>query len=139
MKIFVVDDSAVTRGILEQELARIPGAELCGMAFSPEEAITAIRDLRPDIVILDIVLKGGNGFEVMRRLKELETLAVPVLVGSSRKSMIGNVLELPFNERIEGTAATVTLAIANGADVVRVHDVKEMSRVIRMTDAMVRA
>ena len=95
----------------------------------------------------NIMIDPGIGFgkttehslEVMRRLKELETLAVPVLVGSSRKSMIGNVLELPFNERIEGTAATVTLAIANGADVVRVHDVKEMSRVIRMTDAMVRA
>ena len=53
--------------------------------------------------------------------------------------MIGNVLELPVNERLEGTAATVTLGIAGGVDIVRVHDVKEMSRVARMTDAMVRS
>jgi len=52
--------------------------------------------------------------------------------------MIGNVLDLPVNERLEGTAATITLGIANGADIVRVHDVKEMVRVARMTDAMVR-
>jgi len=58
--------------------------------------------------------------------------------GTSRKSMIGNVLDLPVNERLEGTAATITLGIANGADIVRVHDVKEMVRVARMTDAMVR-
>lgn len=93
-----------------------------------------------------IVIDPGIGFgktlehnlEVMRRLKELNSLNVPVLIGTSRKSLIGNVLELPINERLEGTAATVTLGIANGADIVRVHDVKEMVRVARMTDAMVR-
>ena len=52
--------------------------------------------------------------------------------------MIGIELELPVNERLEGTAATVTLGIANGVDIIRVHDVKEMTRVVRMTDAMVR-
>jgi len=79
-----------------------------------------------------------QNLEVMRRLKELSTLNLPVLLGTSRKSMIGNVLDLPVDERLEGTAATVTLGIANGADFVRVHDVKEMARVARMTDAMVR-
>ena len=59
-------------------------------------------------------------------------------MGSSRKSTIGLVLDLPVEERLEGTAATVALAIANGADIVRVHDVKEMTRVARMSDAVVR-
>lgn len=94
----------------------------------------------------NMVVDPGIGFaknldhnlEVMRRLKELSTLNLPVLLGTSRKSMIGNILDLPVGERLEGTAATVTLGIANGTDFVRVHDVKEMSRVVRMTDAMVR-
>ena len=55
-----------------------------------------------------------------------------------RKSTIGTVLDLPVDQRLEGTAATVALSIANGADVIRVHDVKEMSRVATMTDAVVR-
>ncbi|HOQ38148.1 MAG TPA: dihydropteroate synthase [Acetivibrio sp.] len=113
-----------------------------------------IRFLRKSIEIAEeagiarenMVVDPGIGFgknlehnlEVMRRLKELGTLNLPVLLGTSRKSMIGNVLELPVNERLEGTAATVTLGIANGVDIVRVHDVKEMTRVVRMTDAMVR-
>jgi len=94
----------------------------------------------------NIIVDPGVGFgkklehnlEVMRRLKELDTLNLPMLVGTSRKSLIGNILDLPVDERIEGTAATVTLSIANGADFVRVHDVKEMTRVARMTDAMIR-
>jgi dihydropteroate synthase len=94
----------------------------------------------------NIAIDPGIGFgktlehnlEVMRRLKELRTLNLPVLIGTSRKSIIGNVLDLPLNERLEGTAATITLGIANGVDIVRVHDVKEMVRVARMTDAMVR-
>ena len=60
------------------------------------------------------------------------------MVGSSRKSTIGKILDLPVDDRIEGTAATVSIAIAKGADIVRVHDVKEMVRVSRMTDAIVR-
>ena len=56
----------------------------------------------------------------------------------SRKSTIGYVLDLPVHERLEGTAATVALSIAGGADIVRVHDVKEMARVARMSDAIVR-
>ena len=94
----------------------------------------------------NMVVDPGIGFgknldhnlEVMRRLKELSTLNLPVLLGTSRKSLIGNILDLPVDERLEGTSATVTLGIANGADFVRVHDVREMARVVRMTDAMVR-
>ena len=61
-----------------------------------------------------------------------------MVVGTSRKSTIGHVLGLPVNERMEGTAATVALSIARGADIVRVHDVREMVRVSRMSDAVVR-
>ena len=56
----------------------------------------------------------------------------------SRKSTIGYVLDLPVDDRVEGTAATVAISIANGADIVRVHDVREMARVAKMTDAIVR-
>jgi dihydropteroate synthase len=79
-----------------------------------------------------------QALEMLRRLKELRVLGRPVLIGTSRKSTIGKVLgDLPVEERLEGTAATVAIAIANGADIVRVHDVKEMVRVARMTDAVV--
>lgn len=93
-----------------------------------------------------IVVDPGIGFgktlehnlETMQRLRELDVLRLPVLLGTSRKSLIGNVLNTPVHERLEGTAATVALGIAYGVDIVRVHDVKEMARVARMTDAMVR-
>jgi len=80
-----------------------------------------------------------QALEMLRRLTELRVLGRPILIGTSRKSTIGKVLgDLPVDERLEGTAATVAIAIANGADIVRVHDVKEMVRVARMADAVVR-
>lgn len=79
-----------------------------------------------------------QALEMLRRLGELRVLGRPILIGTSRKSTIGVVLGLPVEERLEGTAATVALAVANGADIVRVHDVKEMVRVARMADAVVR-
>lgn len=79
---------------------------------------------------------AGQNLEALRRLKELRCLGQPVLIGPSRKSTIGKVLDLPVEERVEGTAASVAFGIANGADIVRVHDVKEMARVARMTDAI---
>ena len=80
-----------------------------------------------------------HNLELLRRLRELKSIGRPIVVGTSRKATIGRVLgDLPVEERIEGTAATVAISIANGADVVRVHDVREMSRVARMTDAIVR-
>lgn len=80
---------------------------------------------------------GGN-LEVLHRLGELKSLGRPILLGTSRKSMIGLVLDLPVEERLEGTAATVALGIANGADMIRVHDVLQMKRVAKMADAVVR-
>ena len=80
-----------------------------------------------------------QALEMLRRLRELRVLGRPVLVGTSRKSTIGVVLGgAPIEDRLEGTAATVAVSIANGADIVRVHDVREMARVAKMTDAIVR-
>lgn len=94
-----------------------------------------------------IILDPGFGFgwtveqnmEMLRRVGELRELDLPLLVGTSRKSSIGAVLGIDdADERVFGTAATVAVAIANGADIVRVHDVREMTQVVRMTDAIVR-
>ncbi len=93
-----------------------------------------------------IVLDPGFGFgwtpeqnlEMLRRLPELWDMEMPLLVGTSRKSTIGLVLDAPVEERFEGTAASVAASIAAGADIVRVHDVREMVRVARVTDAIVR-
>jgi dihydropteroate synthase len=84
-------------------------------------------------------LSAGENVQVLGRLEELRSLGRPLLVGTSRKSTIGTVLGgLPEGERVEGTAATVALCIAHGADIVRVHDVRAMARVARMADAIVR-
>ncbi|HXG35618.1 MAG TPA: dihydropteroate synthase [Dehalococcoidia bacterium] len=82
--------------------------------------------------------KTEQTLEMLRRLRELRAPGRPLLIGTSRKSTIGMVLGLPVEERLEGTAATVAIAIANGVDMVRVHDVREMTRVARMSDAIVR-
>jgi dihydropteroate synthase len=79
---------------------------------------------------------ANQNWEVMRRLEELRELGQPVLIGTSRKSFVGKLLDLPVSARLEGTAATVTAAILRGADVVRVHDVQEMMRVVRVADRM---
>jgi len=79
---------------------------------------------------------ANQNWEVMRRLEELRELGQPVLIGTSRKSFVGKLLDLPVSARLEGTAATVTAAILRGADVVRVHDVAEMMRVVRVADRM---
>ena len=93
-----------------------------------------------------IIVDPGIGFgknvrqnlEILRRLNEFTVLRKPLLLGTSRKSTIGYVLNLEIDQRVEGTAATVALSIAGGADIVRVHDVKEMVRVAKMSDAIVR-
>lgn len=78
---------------------------------------------------------AGN-FMILNSLQRLVQLGFPVLVGPSRKSFIGKALDLPVDDRLEGTASAVTTAILNGARIVRVHDVKEMKRVAKMTDAI---
>jgi dihydropteroate synthase len=104
------------------------------------------RGLAAGVARDKMIIDPGIGFgknleqniEVMGRLEELKCLGLPVLIGTSRKSLIGKVLDLPPDQRVEGTAATVSLGIAAGADIVRVHDVRAMVRVVRMTDAIVR-
>ena len=107
----------------------------------------------------NIIIDPGIGFgktqaqnlEILRRLEEFKKLGRPILLGSSRKSFIGWVLDLspeqrlqgtpfvpPSDQRLEGTAATIAIGIARGADIMRVHDVKEMARVCKMSDAITR-
>lgn len=91
-----------------------------------------------DKIIIDPGIGFGkrlhDNYEILRRLSEFKDLGCPILVGPSRKSFIGNVLNLPPEERLEGTAAAVAMAIQNGAHIVRVHDVKEIARVCRIAD-----
>ena len=93
-------------------------------------------------IILDPGISFGKTVEQNRRLvnelDKFKKLGFPILLGASRKSFIGYTLKLPPDERLEGTAAAVTLGIARGADIIRVHDVQAMVRVARMTDSMVR-
>jgi dihydropteroate synthase len=107
----------------------------------------------------NIIVDPGIGFgktqeqnlEILQRLEELKMLGRPILLGSSRKSFIGWVLDLtpeqrsnkvtfvpPGDQRLEGTAATIAIGIAKGADIVRAHDVKEMARICKMSDAILR-
>jgi len=115
------------------------------------EVVSSLRQsisiaLRAGVTEENIIIDPGIGFgktwqqdiEILRRLQELKVLDKPILIGTSRKSLIKMVLNLPANERVEGTAATIAVGIANGADIVRVHDVKQMTRVCKMTDAIVR-
>lgn len=79
-----------------------------------------------------------HNLRLLRRLGELRQLGCPILVGPSRKRFIGEVLGVEVDDRLEGTAAAVALCIANGADLVRVHDVRSMVRIARLSDAIVR-
>jgi dihydropteroate synthase len=91
-----------------------------------------------------VIIDPGIGFgktadqnwDVLRRLGELRELGRPVLLGTSRKSFIGKLLDLPVGERVEGTAATVVAGVLRGADIVRVHDVLEMTRAVRVADRL---
>jgi dihydropteroate synthase len=121
-----------------------------------DDVIAAILEgLRASITIAEdagvpgerLIVDPGFGFgwnpehniEMLRRLPELDVLGLPVLIGTSRKSTIGAVLgDAPVEERLLGTAASVALSVANGADIVRVHDVGAMKQVVAVSDAIVR-
>ncbi|MDN4593502.1 dihydropteroate synthase [Polycladomyces subterraneus] len=98
------------------------------------------QGVREEQIILDPGIGFAKTYEenlmVMRHLETITSLGYPVLLGTSRKSMIGKTLDLPVNERVEGTAATVALGIAKGCSIIRVHDVQPMVRVARMMDVM---
>jgi dihydropteroate synthase len=132
--------------------------ERLGNAYIGSEYKNLIEDVKRELMdsvelarragILDerIILDPGIGFgktvehnlELIRRLDEIRALGFPVLLGPSRKSFIGYTLNLPPDQRVEGTAAAVAVGITRGADIVRVHDVEPIRRVVKMTDAIVR-
>jgi len=116
-----------------------------------EEIISYLRDsvriganagISHEKMIIDPGIGFGkteeHNFSIINRLSEFKQLGKPILIGVSRKSFIGNTLKLTVDERIFGTAACVALSIANGANIVRVHDVKQMKEIARMTDAIAR-
>jgi len=143
-------------------IARVAATTGAPLIIMHNQQTREYRDLLPDIFASlshsievarragvhteNIIIDPGIGFgktadhnlEILRRLSEFKALGYPLLVGTSRKSTIGLVLGLPVDQRVEGTAATVALSIAGGADIVRVHDVKQIVRVCRMADAIVR-
>ena len=146
----------------DPEIATVASESGAGLVIMHNQGTTRYRDLVPDVLASlshsvelaraagvpqdSTILDPGIGFgktadhnlEILNRLSEFKTLGYPLLVGTSRKSTIGRVLDLPPDQRMEGTAATVALSIGAGADIVRVHDVRQMVRVSRMTDAVVR-
>ena len=110
------------------------------LAALADAAVTV--GIEPNQIILDPGLAFGKttrqNLDLIDQLDILKALGYPLLVGPSRKSFIGQILDLPIEDRLEGTAAAIAIAIARGADIVRVHDVEAMTRVVRMTDAIVR-
>lgn len=138
--------------------ASVEVREQLGNAYIGSEYGNLMEDVKRELLISvelavkagveesHIILDPGIGFgktrehnlELINRLDEIRALGYPILLGASRKSFIGFTLDLPADQRVEGTAATVAIGIARGADMVRVHDVKEMVRVAKMADAIVR-
>jgi dihydropteroate synthase len=98
--------------------------------------------IAPDKIIVDPGIGFGKtleqNLELLNRVDELRALGYPILLGPSRKGFIGFTLDLPPDQRVEGTAAAVAVGITRGVDIVRVHDVQAMARVAKMTDAIVR-
>lgn len=108
--------------------------------FKERVEVLISNGINPKNIILDPGIGFGktveHNFTIIRELSRIVDLGFPVLIGPSRKSFIGNTLNLPPEDRIEGTAAAVTAAIMNGSRIVRVHDVKEMLRVVKVTEKL---
>ena len=122
----------------------LPGTYIFIPCVNTKRAIddlVAASGISKENIIIDPGIGFGkrleDNYEILRRLNELEKLGCPILIGPSRKSFIGKVLNLEPDQRLEGTAAAVALGIKNGAHIVRVHDVKEMVRVCRIADLIV--
>jgi dihydropteroate synthase len=115
-----------------------------GAFFRRQIAYALEQGIAEDRIILDPGIgfgkTGEHNLEILRRLAEFKKLGRPILVGPSRKRFLGRLLDdAPPEDRLEGTAAAVAVSIAHGADIVRVHDVRQMARVARVADAIVRA
>ncbi|MBT9171683.1 MAG: Dihydropteroate synthase [Syntrophomonadaceae bacterium] len=122
----------------EAVYADVVGEIVTDLLECAEAALSA--GVRHENIILDPGIGFGktpeHNLRVLNRLRELTGLGYPVLLGVSRKSVIGRVLDLPVNSRLEGTAAAVAFGVIQGVKISRVHDVLAMRRVIRMTEAM---
>jgi len=110
--------------------------------LSEQIDLAVAAGVRPERIIIDPGIGFGKtvpqNLEILDRMNEIKALGFPLLSGPSRKSFIGYTLDLPPDQRLEGTAAAVAISIDRGADIVRVHDVGPMIRIARMTDAIVR-
>ena len=140
------------------QAAAVADHDRLGRSYQAADYGDIIHDIREDLNVSlqiageagipagSIILDPGLGFgksvahnlEIINRLGELREAGCPLLIGPSRKSFIGLTLDLPVEERLEGTAAVVAIGIAHGADIIRVHDIHPMARVARMADAIIR-
>ena len=106
--------------------------------FKKKIKIAIQSGINRKMIILDPGIGFGktvqHNFELLSRLNELNVLELPIMIGPSRKSFIGITLDLPPEDRVEGTAAAVSAGVMNGASIVRVHDVKSMKRVVKIID-----
>ena len=153
-------DSAMTNIVVEMEA----GVILMHMKGTPrtmqqkpyyEDVVKEIYDhlnnwidksvdngIEPNRIIIDPGIGFGKtteqNLQILKKLAVFKQLNRPILIGTSRKSFIGNLLDVPVTERVEGTIATVCWAIVQGADIVRVHDVKAVSRAVKMIDTLSR-
>ena len=130
-----------------------------GASYNADRYDDFLDDLRNDLETIsqfaitagiheeNIIIDPGIGFgktptqnmQILNYLDKIKSMGFPVLIGPSRKSFIGKILDLPVGERVEGTAAAVTVGILKGADIIRVHDVKQMARAAAMADAIMRS
>jgi len=130
-----------------------------GASYNADRYDDFLDDLRNDLETIsqfaitagiheeNIIIDPGIGFgktptqnmQILNYLDKIKSMGFPVLIGPSRKSFIGKILDLPVGERVEGTAAAVTVGILKGADIIRVHDVKQMARTAAMADAIRRS
>jgi dihydropteroate synthase len=99
--------------------------------------------IKKNNIILDPGIGFGktfdHNFSIIRRLKEFKVLGYPLLIGPSKKAFIGDALDLPPDDRVEGTIATIVAGILNGSNIVRVHNVKEVKRAVVITENILRA
>jgi len=149
--VIVMHNRSHPRNVVQEErlgghyLGTEYGDLLTDIANELRQSIDLARsaDIPDEHIIIDPGIGFGKTVEqnltLLNHLDTLKLLGYPILLGTSNKSLIGYTLDLPPEDRLEGTAATVAIGIERGADIIRVHQVKEMSRVARMTDAIVRA
>jgi dihydropteroate synthase len=141
----VAAETGVPIILMANERDAPPRAGIMAKVFSDLKTSINLA-MKAGVAVENIIIDPGIGFgksleqnlEIVNRLAELKQLGNPILLGTSRKSMIGLVLDLPPDQRLEGNLAATVIGIANGADIVRVHDVIQTVRVCRMSDAIIR-